>query len=103
MRRRGARLLGSLALTLTLATGPVTAAGAQEPGRSTTTLAPAVPAPDIIPRPNSGSEPTEAGDRGGALQLGLLGLLVAAVGGGGYALARQSRRARGTDRERVAS
>ena len=28
-----------------------------------------VPTQDIIPRPNTGHAPTEAGDRGGALQL----------------------------------
>lgn len=68
----------------------VAPAGAQEPTGSTTTVA--VPAQDIIPRPNSGSEPQEAGDRGGALQLGLLALLVAAIGGTVLVLVRQSRR-----------
>jgi hypothetical protein len=53
-----------------------------------------VPAPDIVPEPNSGHEPTEAGDRGGALQLLLLGLVVVAVGGAVVHLSRQSRRAR---------
>ncbi len=53
-----------------------------------------MPSQDIIPRPNSGSAPQEAGDRGGALQLGLLALLVVAIGGTVLVLVRQSRRAR---------
>jgi hypothetical protein len=53
-----------------------------------------VPTPHIIPRPNSGHDPTEAGDRGGALQLLILGLVVVAVGGAVAHLVRTSRRAR---------
>lgn len=34
------------------------------------------PAGGIIPRPNSGNAPTDAAERGGALQLLLLGLIV---------------------------
>lgn len=54
----------------------------------------AVPTPHIIPRPNSGHEPTDAGDRGGALQLLVLGLVVVAVSGAVVHLTRESRRAR---------
>ncbi|MEO7427855.1 MAG: hypothetical protein ABIY48_00585 [Acidimicrobiales bacterium] len=58
-----------------------------------------VPTPHIIPRPNSGHAPTEAGDRGGALQLGLLVVIVVGVGGAVVHLTRETRRARsGTDR-----
>ena len=50
--------------------------------------------PSIIPRPNSGVEPQDAGDRGGALQTALfVAILVAVVGAGAYVV-RQSRRAR---------
>lgn len=45
----------------------------------------------IIPRPNSGHEPTEAGDRGGALQLAVLGLIVVGVGVVGFKIFRQTR------------
>ncbi|HEX5367094.1 MAG TPA: hypothetical protein VFW63_10600 [Acidimicrobiales bacterium] len=38
-----------------------------------------VPDQDIIPRPNSGHEPTEAGDRGGALQVLVLVAIVVGV------------------------
>lgn len=53
-----------------------------------------VPTQDIIPEPNSGEAPHEAGDRGGALQLLLLGLVVVAIAGGGWHIARQARRGR---------
>ena len=53
-----------------------------------------VPTQDIIPEPGSGETPDEAGDRGGALQLLLLGIVVVAVAGGGWHIARQARRGR---------
>ena len=88
-----ARCLG-LVLVLVLAVsglGP-TAAGAQDDP-------PEVPTQDIVPQPNSGRAPEEAGDRGGALQLLLPALIVAAIGGAAWHLTQQSRRARsGADR-----
>jgi hypothetical protein len=54
-----------------------------------------VPTQDIVPEPNSGRAPSEAGDRGGALQLLLLGAVVVTIGGVTWHLVRQSRRARG--------
>jgi hypothetical protein len=39
-----------------------------------------VPGGDIIPQPNSGREPTEAGDRGGALQGLVFVLILAGLG-----------------------
>jgi hypothetical protein len=47
---------------------------------STTSSVTAPPDQDIIPEPDSGHPPSEAGDRGGALQLGLLALILAGVG-----------------------
>lgn len=49
---------------------------------------------DIVPKPNSGTEPTEAGDRGGALQLLVPVVMAAAIGGAVVHVSRQSRRAR---------
>ncbi|MBN2624618.1 MAG: hypothetical protein JXA83_14665 [Acidimicrobiales bacterium] len=49
---------------------------------------------DIIPKPNSGRHPAEAGDRGGALQVLVLGLIVAGVGGIAAMVMRESRRNR---------
>lgn len=88
MRRPLAIVVVVLALT---AMGAVPAA-AQDPSTS----APGVELPpgDIVPEPNSGEAPSEAGDRGGALQLLLLGLVVVVIGGAVYGLVRQSRRAR---------
>jgi hypothetical protein len=53
----------------------------------------------IIPDPNSGRQPTEAGDRGGALQVLVFGLILAGVGGIAAKVVRDGRRARS---ERVA-
>lgn len=50
--------------------------------------------PQIIPEPNSGAEPEEAGDRGGGLQLTILASVALGVGGAVGHLVRQSRRAR---------
>ena len=69
------------------------AASAQSDDQTTTTTAPDRGG-DIIPRPNSGVEPDDPGDRGGALQtvlfIGIVGgvVVMAAV------LVRQSRKAR---------
>jgi hypothetical protein len=83
--RRAVAIL-TLVLGLAAVTGP---ASAQDPGTSSTTVA--VPSQDIVPRPDSGSAPQEAGDRGGALQLGLLALMVVVIGGAVLVLVRQSR------------
>jgi len=83
-------IAGLLALALTAAP-----ASAQEPGSTTTSL-PQVPTQEIVPQPNSGTPPHDAGDRGGALQLAVMGLVVVAVGGVVVMVVRQSRRARQT-------
>jgi len=86
-----ARLLAVVVLTVGLHAAP---AFAQDPGSTSTTLA-EVPDQDIIPAPNTDEGPNEAGDRGGALQLALLGLVVVAIGGAVAVVVRQSRRAGG--------
>ena len=80
--------LAALALTATPAV-------AQEPGATTTSLAP-VPAQDIVPQPNTGTAPEEPGDRGGTLQLAVLSLVVVAIGAGVVVVIRQAQRARET-------
>lgn len=95
MRRRLATLLVVLALVLVpaqLVGGP--AALAQSGGSTETTIDDRVPTQDIIPEPNSGAEPRDAGDRGGALQTVLFLGLVGAIALGGALVIRQSRRAR---------
>lgn len=49
---------------------------------------------DIIPRPNSGQEPTEAGDRGGALQILVFVAVVAGLGTIALLATRDVRRSR---------
>jgi hypothetical protein len=53
-----------------------------------------LPAQDMIPEPNSGRPPSDAGDRGGALQGVVLLLVVIGVGGIAVLAVRESRRAR---------
>jgi hypothetical protein len=89
-------VLVGIAVATLLAVSPATA---QEPGQRTVdgsldTSGQPLPEPHIIPRPNEGHEPVDAGDRGGALQLTVLGLLVVAVGGGVAYVVHESRRAR---------
>jgi hypothetical protein len=74
-------------LTIVLALGLGAAAPARagdgqgEPGTTSTSVTPFSGDVDqrIIPRPNSGHPPRDAGDRGGALQFALLGLIVLGV------------------------
>ena len=49
------------------------------------------PVGEIIPEPNSGAEPQEAGDRGGSLQLGLLALIGVAITGMAVHVSRRSK------------
>jgi hypothetical protein len=89
VRRRTLTALLGLALVAALALVAPAGALAQEDPPST-----GVPTQDIIPRPNTGHEPVDAGDRGGALQLLLPALLVLAIGGATLHLTRQARRAK---------
>lgn len=84
---RGVRaLVAASCLVLALVVGARTVAAQDSPPASQ------VPTQDIVPEPNSGTEPTEAGDRGGALQLLIPLLIVAAIGGGVWHVSRQARR-----------
>jgi hypothetical protein len=80
---------------LALVAGGSSPAGAGDGGDAgqgndpTTSLVLGDPDEGIIPRPNSGHEPTEAGDRGGALQFAVLGLIVVGVGFVGVKVFRQ--------------
>jgi hypothetical protein len=71
------------------------AAAAQEPSSGTTaTTLVEVPSQDIIPAPGSGEAPDEAGDRGGALQLAVLAVVLTGIAAAILVVVRQSRRAR---------
>ncbi|MDZ7674064.1 MAG: hypothetical protein U5K30_03220 [Acidimicrobiales bacterium] len=71
-----------------------TQANAGEPSTTSTTIGDAPPAPDIIPEPDSGSAPEDPGDRGGVLQTVLFVAVLGGIGGIGYLVVRESRRAR---------
>ena len=92
---RGLALVAGLLLVGLVLLAPAPAATGQEGGDDTSTTS-TVPGPvdGIIPRPNSGAEPTEAGDRGGALQVAVLVAIVVGVGVIVTLVVRESRRAR---------
>ena len=100
-RRRathGLGLVAGLLLVVLVLLAPAPAARGQEGGDDTTTSTSTVPLPEdgIIPQPNSGAEPTEAGDRGGALQVAVLVAILVGVGVIVALVVRESRRARRT-------
>jgi hypothetical protein len=99
VRRRGVVLLILLVTGLVLLVAPVRAEAAPGQGEPTTTSPtfgenPDAPEQHIIPRPNSGTEPHDAGDRGGALQLAVLGAIVVGVSLVATLAIRESRRNR---------
>lgn len=71
---------------------PAAAAAAVRQDQTTTTEPP--DRPGIIPEPNSGHEPEDAGDRGGALQTVLFAAMLGGVVVIGYLVVRESRKAR---------
>lgn len=87
MRRSPLALVATLVLVVTLALASSTVGAQDAPPTG-------APAPDIVPKPNSGHAPTDAGDRGGALQLLVLGVVVVGVAGATAHLVRQSRATR---------
>jgi hypothetical protein len=87
-----------MATAATVSTGRSPPAAAQQPeddpdGDPSTDDAP-LPGQDMIPEPNSGRPPRDAGDRGGALQGVVLLLIVVGVGGIAALAVRESRRDR---------
>jgi len=75
----GALLVGVIVVAVTYDPGPTNPAPAQTGGAE---------APRIIPQPNSGTAPDDAGDRGGWEQLALMGLIMAALVGIGIVALR---------------
>jgi hypothetical protein len=81
MRPRFLAALLALVIATVVAAAPARAeAGQPEPGDPTTTEIEPAPGDDIIPLPESGTEPEEAGDRGGALQVAVLVAIVVGLG-----------------------
>lgn len=82
----------ALALVFGWAGSPAAAQDTDTTDATDTTIS-GVPSQDIIPKPGSGEAPSEAGDRGGALQLAVLAVIVVGVGVVVGAIVRQARRA----------
>lgn len=89
------RLLATIALVSLLALGGIAGAPAAvaQSGEQAPTTAPE-PGGDMIPEPNSGSEPDDAGDRGGSLQSVLFVGIIGGIAVMGWLVVRQSRKAR---------
>jgi hypothetical protein len=85
-----ARAAGVAAVTQTTVPG----GPADDPDGDASTDDAPVPGGHIIPRPNSGREPEDAGDRGGALQVTVFLSIVAGLGAIGALAARDVRRAK---------
>jgi hypothetical protein len=82
----------TVAIAVTSSLGaPLMAAAQSDPnGQVDGPLAPE--SPSALPRANSGRAPVQAGDRGGALQLALFGVLVGGLATIGTVIVRSSRR-----------
>jgi hypothetical protein len=76
---------------------PASTAAAAIPSDSTTvpdtSIAPSA-RPNALPRANAGQKPTQAGDRGGALQYATFGLMCAGLAFIAFRIVTSSRRAR---------
>lgn len=89
------RLIVVLACVLLALTPPALAAPVGDGGDGpVTTLGEQPDGGGIIPRPNSGTEPDDAGDRGGALQTVLFVAILGGVAVMVVLVVRESRRAR---------
>lgn len=90
----GAQSTGS-STTVTTSSVPASIPSTPVTARVPTTLQPmAAPTPNIIPMPNSGRPPRDAGERGGAWQEGLFFVMCGAVLGIGGLIWRDSRKKR---------
>jgi hypothetical protein len=99
-----ALVAAGVVLALAALTAAVPAAAQQGGGDTApTTDATPVPAPRIIPLPNTGTKPTDAGDRGGALQILVFVALVVGVGGITALAVHDARRSRRRAAERQSS
>jgi hypothetical protein len=98
-RRRGQlATLASVLLVVAVVvatSGPPASAGRGQERDSDTTVATQVPTRDIIPAPNEGVAPRDAGDRGGAAQLALVAAIVGGLAVIAVLAVRDARGARG--------
>ena len=100
MRNRTLLRVIAVVLLVALVLSMGVAALAQEGGDPAD---PDAPAGEIIPGPNSGRAPEEAGDRGGSLQLAILALVAVAICGMAVHVVRQSSTARQARLDRAAA
>ena len=100
MTRRVAAAAVAVALAVLLLAGPSAVAAPAQDGTdatatsSTTSTVVELPPAEMIPRPNSGHQPVDSGDRGGSLQLLVFVVVLLALAGGVAKAVLDSRRAR---------
>jgi hypothetical protein len=82
-----------IVLTIMVSMQGATAAAAGPSDGPTTTIV-VSERPNSLPRPNSGQKPTQAGDRGGALQYATFALMCAGLGFIAFRIVASSRKAR---------
>lgn len=92
--RRVLLVVGIIAASLAVATAPAAAQTDAESPSGIEISEPEADGSGIIPKPNSGRAPESATDRGGALQLALLGLIVVFPIVAIVSVRRQARRSR---------
>ena len=96
------RLVAAVVVTVAACLVPAATVAADPVAGDTSTTAPttsdAPEPPGIIPEPNRGVEPEDAGDRGGGLQSAVFGLIVLGLVGMGALVVRESRRAQSRKR-----
>ena len=88
MARSLRAIVSVLCLSLTLAVGLAPPTASAQDATTPSTVPESEP---IIPRPNSGQAPTDAGDRGGSLQTVVFVIVCAGVVLIGYLVVRESR------------
>ncbi len=87
-------LTAGLLASVALAPSASAQTGGSDGATTTSSVVAEVPVPHIIPRPNSGTPPTDAGDRGGWLQGTIFFIICAGVLVIGALVVRESRKAR---------
>lgn len=85
-------LLGALVFPSTVRAAP--SAEGQTDVTEATTSTTELPPAEMIPRPNSGVAPADAGDRGGGLQTLVFALVMGGTGLIGFLVWRESKKAR---------
>ena len=95
------RIVAAVLVTVAAGLVPAATVAAGDTSTSAPSTTEAPEPPEIIPAPNRGVEPDDAGDRGGGLQSAVFGLIVVGLVGMGALVVRESRRAQSRKRSQT--